>query len=175
MAGSWPRPWPGTSAAAGWVVVSGLARGIDRAAHRGALAGGTIAVLAGGIDNPYPPESEALYREIAERGLLVAEMPLGTVPQARHFPRRNRIVSGLGAGDRGGRGGASDPAPSSPPGWPANRAGRSWRCPARPSIRAAGAPINLIRQGAILVEGAADVVEALSGAGGRPSPLRASR
>ena len=89
----------------GWVVVSGLARGIDSAGHRGALASGTIAVLAGGLDRPYPPESEPLYHAIAERGLVVSEMPLGRVPQARHFPQRNRIVSGLAAGHRGGGGG----------------------------------------------------------------------
>jgi len=82
----------------GWVVVSGLARGIDSSAHAGALAGGTIAVLAGGIDKPYPPESEALYRKIMVQGLLVAELALGRMPQARHFPRRNRIVAGLSAG-----------------------------------------------------------------------------
>jgi len=84
-------------AAAGLVVVSGLARGIDAAAHRGALAaaGGTIAVLAGGLDVPYPPENAGLAAEIAARGLLLAEMPPGTVPQARHFPRRNRLISGL--------------------------------------------------------------------------------
>ncbi len=82
----------------GWAVVSGLARGIDAAAHQGALASGTIAVLAGGIDKPYPPETEALYREIAQRGLLLAESPLGYAPQARDFPRRNRIVSGIADG-----------------------------------------------------------------------------
>ena len=83
---------------AGIVVASGLARGIDTAAHRGALKTGTIAVLAGGADNVYPPENQGLYDEIAAQGLLVSEMPLGTVPQARHFPRRNRIVSGLSRG-----------------------------------------------------------------------------
>ena len=82
----------------GWVVVSGLARGIDSAAHAGALETGTVAVLAGGIDRPYPPESERLYHEVARRGLLVSEMPFGRIPQARHFPRRNRIVSGLALG-----------------------------------------------------------------------------
>src|ERR1043166_4970543 len=82
----------------GWAVVSGLARGIDAAAHQGALAGGTIAVLAGGIDKPYPPETEQLYGEIGERGLLAAESPLGQVPHARDFPRRNRIVSGISLG-----------------------------------------------------------------------------
>ena len=87
------------------VVVSGLARGIDAAAHEGALPTGTIAVLAGGIDTVYPEENRALHEAIAERGVLVAEMPVGTEPQARHFPRRNRIISGLRAGRAGGRGG----------------------------------------------------------------------
>jgi DNA recombination-mediator protein A/DprA/Smf-like nucleotide binding protein involved in DNA uptake len=74
----------------GLVVVSGLARGIDAAAHEGALPTGTMAVLAGGIDSIYPEENRALHEAIAERGALLAEMPVGTVPQARHFPRRNR-------------------------------------------------------------------------------------
>lgn len=81
--------------AEGYVVVSGLARGIDAAAHTGALDSGTAAVLAGGVDDIYPKDNADLYRQIAERGLLISEMPLGTVPQARHFPRRNRIISGL--------------------------------------------------------------------------------
>src|SRR4051812_26130006 len=76
----------------GFAVVSGLARGIDAAAHQAALERGTIAVLAGGIDQIYPPQNEALQRAIAERGLLLAETPLGTPPVARSFPRRNRIV-----------------------------------------------------------------------------------
>ncbi|SRR5579875_523164 len=83
---------------AGLLVVSGLARGIDTAAHDGALASGTAAVLAGGIDTVYPEENRRLQDAIAERGLLVAEMPVGTVPQARHFPRRNRIISGMTLG-----------------------------------------------------------------------------
>jgi len=82
----------------GLVVVSGLARGIDAAAHGGALEGGTIAVMAGGPDVFYPEENVGLYREIDERGAIVGEMPPGTVPQARHFPRRNRLVSGLALG-----------------------------------------------------------------------------
>ena len=86
-------------AAAGVVVVSGLARGIDAAAHDGALragpgGAGTMAVVAGGIDVVYPPEHAALQARIAAEGLLVAEQPPGTEPQARHFPRRNRIVAG---------------------------------------------------------------------------------
>jgi DNA processing protein len=82
----------------GQVITSGLARGIDAAAHEAALPTGTVAVLAGGVDIVYPPENEGLYRAIAERGAIVSEAPLGTRPQARHFPRRNRIVSGLSAG-----------------------------------------------------------------------------
>ena len=76
-------------------IVSGLARGIDTAAHKGSLSTGTIAVVAGGIDVIYPQENLALFEEIKERGLILAESPLGTQPIARHFPKRNRIVSGL--------------------------------------------------------------------------------
>lgn len=82
----------------GLLVVSGLARGIDAAAHQGAIATGTAAVLAGGIDQIYPEENRALHEQIAERGVLIAEMPVGTEPQARHFPRRNRIISGVSLG-----------------------------------------------------------------------------
>ena len=85
-------------AAHGYLVISGLARGIDAAAHAGALEDGTAAVMAGGIDVVYPPENESLYGEIAERGLLLAEHALGTEPQARHFPRRNRLISGMAQG-----------------------------------------------------------------------------
>lgn len=83
---------------AGFAVVSGLARGIDAAAHEAALETGTIAVVAGGIDQVYPPQNERLQRAIGRRGLLLAETPLGTPPIARSFPRRNRIVSGLSIG-----------------------------------------------------------------------------
>lgn len=83
----------------GLVVVSGLARGIDAAAHEGALrAGRTIAAIAGGLDMPYPPEHAELQARIAEHGAVVAEAPLGTAPQARHFPRRNRVIAGLSLG-----------------------------------------------------------------------------
>ncbi|MHA3913334.1 DNA-processing protein DprA [Halovulum sp. GXIMD14793] len=77
------------------VVTSGLARGVDTAAHKAALATGTIAVVAGGIDVTYPRENADLMASIAQDGLIVSEMPMGLVPQARHFPRRNRIISGL--------------------------------------------------------------------------------
>jgi DNA processing protein len=84
----------------GLVVISGLARGIDTAAHEGALAGSgpTIAVIASGIDVPYPAENAPLMAQIGEAGAVVTERPLGAVPQARHFPRRNRLISGLSLG-----------------------------------------------------------------------------
>ena len=85
-------------AAAGLVVASGLARGIDTAAHEGALSGGTCAVLAGGVDVIYPPENDVLYERIRKEGVIVSEMAVGQAPQARHFPRRNRIISGLSRG-----------------------------------------------------------------------------
>lgn len=76
------------------IVASGLARGIDTEAHQ-ASKPNTIAVIAGGIDNIYPPENHRLYKEISEKGLLIAELPVGSVPLAKHFPQRNRIISGL--------------------------------------------------------------------------------
>src|SRR5438034_1153325 len=83
---------------AGIVVVSGLARGIDAAAHLGALASGSVAVIAGGVDIVYPEENRGLHEALARQGAIVAELPLGTEPQARHFPRRNRIISGMALG-----------------------------------------------------------------------------
>jgi DNA processing protein len=82
----------------GIVVASGMARGIDAAAHAGGLATGSIAVVAGGIDVVYPEENRGLYQALAEHGAIVAELPFGTAPQARHFPRRNRIISGMALG-----------------------------------------------------------------------------
>lgn len=84
--------------AAGYTVASGLARGIDTAAHGGSLETGTVAVLAGGVDVCYPPENRNLYDDIAARGCLIAEQPVGTNPQGRHFPPRNRLISGLSLG-----------------------------------------------------------------------------
>jgi DNA processing protein len=78
-----------------YIVVSGMALGVDKQAHQASLKSGTIAVLAGGVDVLYPPENEKLYQQIIEMGCVVSEMPLGEVPRARHFPRRNRIISGL--------------------------------------------------------------------------------
>ncbi len=82
----------------GLLVVSGLARGLDAAAHEGALETGTAGVLGGGVDVIYPRENAALYEDIKARGVLISEIALGTKPQARHFPRRNRIISGMGRG-----------------------------------------------------------------------------
>lgn len=83
---------------AGFAVVSGFARGIDAEAHRASLAFGTIGVLAGGLDKPYPPENQSLYEQMGEEGLIVTEMPFGWVPRGRDFPRRNRLISGLSMG-----------------------------------------------------------------------------
>jgi DNA processing protein len=83
---------------AGFVIVSGLARGIDAAAHRATIASGTVAVLAGGHDRIYPPEHGDLAQGLLANGAAVSEMPLGWEPRARDFPRRNRLISGLAAG-----------------------------------------------------------------------------
>ncbi len=84
--------------AEGYVISSGLARGIDTSAHKGSLETGTIAVIAGGINDIYPKENTDLYHQIAEHGLIIAESPFDAKPQARHFPWRNRIISGLSLG-----------------------------------------------------------------------------
>jgi DNA processing protein len=92
------RHFAGELARAGYVVASGLARGIDSVAHEAALENGTVAVLAGGIDIVYPPENEALQENIGKQGCLITEMPFGFVPRAKDFPRRNRIISGIALG-----------------------------------------------------------------------------
>ncbi len=89
------RKLAGDLGAAGYVVVSGLARGIDAAAHHGALSSGTVAVIGGGINNVYPPENAALYDAIAATGCIVSELPFGAEPHARSFPGRNRIIAGM--------------------------------------------------------------------------------
>ena len=148
-------------AAEDMVIVSGLARGIDAAANQGAMAGGTIAVVAGGVDVIYPPENAPLMVEIAEKGLIVAEQTPGTRPQARHFPRRNRIIAGLAAGTL-----VVEDAPKSGSLITARVAAEAGRevmaVPGSPlDPRAQGCNL-LIREGATLVQSAADVIEALS-------------
>ena len=90
--------WAQAFGSAGLTVVSGLARGIDGAAHQGSLLTGTVACMAGGLDQIYPPEHQGLAAKIAKTGALISEVPLGVAPGARHFPRRNRLISGLSVG-----------------------------------------------------------------------------
>jgi len=146
----------------GLVVVSGMARGIDAAAHAGALSvgqplGRTIAVVAGGLDCPYPPEHAELQRRIAAAGAVVTEAAPGTVPQARHFPRRNRIIAGLVLGvvvvEAAPRSGSLITARL------ATEAGREvFAVPGSPLDPRSRGANDLIRQGAVLVETAADVL-----------------
>jgi DNA processing protein len=144
--------------AAGFVVVSGMARGIDTAAHRGALATGTVAVVAGGIDVVYPQENAGLYAEIAARGAVISEVPLGVHPQARHFPRRNRLISGLALGvvvvEAGLHSGSLITARM------ALEQGREvFAVPGSPLDPRARGANHLIRQGAALTESAEDVLD----------------
>ena len=153
---------------AGAVVVSGLARGIDTAAHVGSLPA-TIAVIAGGIDVAYPPENAALQERVATEGLLVAEMPPGTEPRARHFPYRNRIIAGCAQGTV-----VVEAAPKSGSLITARLAAEAGRevmaVPGSPlDPRAQGCNL-LIREGATLVQTAADVLEQI-----RPIDPRAVR
>lgn len=147
--------------AAGWVVASGLARGIDAQAHRGALATGTIGCVAGGIDVAYPPENAALQDRVAAEGLLLSEMPPGTEPQARHFPRRNRLIAGVARGVV-----VIEAAPGSGSLITARIAAEAGRevmaVPGHPRDPRSGGGNGLIRQGAMLVEQAADVLGVLS-------------
>ena len=152
---------------AGFVVVSGLARGIDGAAHRGALEGGTIGVIAGGIDVAYPPEHAELQEEIASSGLLLAEQPPGTEPLARHFPSRNRIIAGLAAGTL-----VVEAAPKSGSLITARLAGEYGRevmaVPGSPLDSRSHGCNQLIRDGAVLVQSPDDAIELLSGFDGVP-------
>lgn len=157
----------------GITVVSGLARGVDAAAHLGALAGGTIAVQAGGVDVIYPAENTKLAHDIVETGLRVSEMPMGQQPQARHFPARNRIISGLAqvvvVVEAAAKSGSLITARNAldqgrdvlaVPGHPFDA--RAWGCNV------------LIRDGATLVRGVDDVMEAIAQVEQKaPSPDRA--
>jgi DNA processing protein len=157
----------GELAEAGFVVVSGLARGIDGAAHQASLAGGTIGVIASGIDIAYPPEHAELQDAIAGQGLLLAEQPPGTEPLARHFPSRNRIIAGLATATL-----VVEAAPKSGSLITARLAAEAGRevlaVPGSPLDSRSQGCNQLIRDGATLVQSAADVIEALTGFDGQP-------
>lgn len=159
-------------AEAGFTVVSGLARGIDGAAHRGALSvkdsgGATVGVIASGIEIAYPPEHRDLQAEVAEKGLLIAEQPPGTEPLARHFPSRNRIIAGLAAGTL-----VVEAAPKSGSLITARLAGEYGRevmaIPGSPLDSRSRGCNQLIRDGAVLVQSPEDAIELLSGFDGQP-------
>jgi DNA processing protein len=146
---------------AGLVVVSGLARGIDAAAHEAALAVGTVAVVAGGVDVIYPPENDKLYARIREQGVIVSEMRLAEAPQARHFPRRNRLISGLSRGvvvvEAAERSGSLITAQC------ALEQGREiFAVPGSPLDPRARGANRLIKDGATLTESAEDILAVLS-------------
>jgi DNA processing protein len=154
-------------ARADYVVVSGLARGVDASAHRATLETGTIAVLAGGQARPYPAEHERLVAEIAEQGLLVSEMPLEWEPRGRDFPRRNRIISGVSRAtvvvEAARRSGSLITARF------ANEQGREvFAVPGSPLDPRAEGTNDLLRQGATLCARPEDVIDALAAGGPRP-------
>jgi DNA processing protein len=144
----------------GVVIVSGLARGLDTAAHQGSLATGTIGVIASGIDIAFPPENRALQEQVAEQGLLIAEQPPGSEPLARNFPHRNRVIAGLSTGTV-----VVEAAPRSGSLITARLAAEAGRdvmaVPGSPlEPRAQGCNL-LIREGATLVQSAADILETI--------------
>jgi len=151
----------------GLLVVSGLARGIDAAAHRGALATGTLAVQGGGVDVIYPKENAALYESIKAEGAILSEIAPGTQPQARHFPRRNRLISGISRGvvivEASPRSGSLITARMA---LEQNR--EVFAVPGSAVDPRARGTNHLIRQGAILTESAKDVFETLNEAGRTP-------
>lgn len=154
----------------GIVVTSGLARGIDAQAHLGSLEGGTIGVIASGIDISYPPEHAALQEEIAQKGLLVTEQPPGRDPLARHFPARNRIIAGLAKGvvvlEAAPKSGSLITARL------ANEAGRDvMAVPGSPLDPRAQGCNQLIRSGAILVQSADDILDTIQDFGLSLTPL----
>src|SRR6201994_4450435 len=157
---------------AGFVIISGLARGIDQAAHRASVASGTVAVLAGGHDRIYPPEHEDLLAAIVDtKGAAISEMPLGHEPRARDFPRRNRLISACALGvvvvEAAQRSGSLITARMA-----AEQGREGFAVPGSPlDPRAAGAN-DLIKQGATLITEAADVINAVGPIMERPIELR---
>jgi DNA processing protein len=153
---------------AGFIIASGLARGIDQAAHRVTTSSGTVAVLAGGHDKIYPPEHEELLRDIIDAGGgAISEMPLGHSPRARDFPRRNRLISGVSLGvvivEAAHRSGSLITARF------ANEQGREvFAVPGSPLDPRAAGTNDLIKQGATLATEAADVIDAVRPIMGRP-------
>jgi DNA processing protein len=149
--------------AAGFAITSGLARGIDAAAHEAALeaGGATIAVLGTGLDTCYPRQNEALFERIARHGVLVSEFPAGTGPRAHHFPRRNRIISGLGRGvvviEAAAGSGSLITAHHA-----AEQGREVFAVPGSPLNPLAAGCNDLIRNGAVLVRGAADILSEMS-------------
>jgi DNA processing protein len=158
--------------AAGYVVASGMARGIDAAAHGAALPTGTVAVMAGGVDVVYPPENGALYEAIRREGAHLAEQPPGTVPQATHFPRRNRIISGLARGvvviEAAFGSGSLITAR-----FAADQGREVFAVPGSPLDPRARGANDLLRHGATLAETAADVIAGLEGWVAPRAPERA--
>lgn len=156
---------------AGLVVVSGLARGIDAAAHEGGLPTGTVAVLGGGVDDIYPPQNAGLYARIVETGCVVSESEPGRAAVARDFPRRNRIISGLCRAvvvvEAELRSGSLITARLA-----AEQGREVLAVPGSPLDPRAKGTNDLIRQGAALCEGAEDVLRALEGLGGFREPER---
>ncbi|TQV80642.1 DNA-processing protein DprA [Denitrobaculum tricleocarpae] len=151
----------------GLIVASGLARGIDTAAHQGSLHSGTLAVVAGGLDVIYPPENEDLYNAIVEQGTVLSEMAPGTRPQARYFPRRNRIVSGLSLGvlvvEAARNSGSLITARL------ALEQGREvFAVPGSPLDPRSQGGNDLIRQGAILTESTEDILRAVESSFEKP-------
>lgn len=146
---------------AGFVVVSGLARGIDTYAHRGSLATGTVGVIAGGIDNIYPPENEALYNEMRNAGAVVSENAFSTAPQSRNFPARNRIISGLSLGvivvEASKNSGSLITAR-----FAAEQGREVMAVPGSPLDPRCNGTNGLLKDGAAFIESTQDVIEALS-------------
>ena len=157
---------------AGFVVISGLARGIDQAAHRATVESGTVAVLAGGHDRIYPPEHEDLLAALLDQGGAISEMPLGHVPRAHDFPRRNRLISGASLGvvviEAAHRSGSLITARMA-----AEQGREVFAVPGSPLDPRAAGTNDLIKQGAALVTEASDVINAIQPIMERPIVLEA--